>query len=105
MCARYTVTKNPQDLAKRFKVDTVDGQIKLPRYNIAPTQEAPVVYKNSGKRTLTQFRFGLIPSWSKDISIGQKMFNARVETLTEKVSFKKLLKDHRCLVVSDGFYE
>jgi putative SOS response-associated peptidase YedK len=75
-----------------------------PSYNIAPTQEIPVVVNEGGNRLIT-CRWGLIPPWSKDLSIGNRMINARAETLAEKPSFKGPLKKHRCLIVADGFYE
>ena len=76
-----------------------------PRYNIAPTQEAPVIVQANGKRTLELFRWGLIPWWAKDPAIGNRMINARAETLAEKPAFKNLLGKRRCLVLADGFYE
>ena len=76
-----------------------------PRYNIAPTQEAPVIVHANGKRTIELFQWGLISSWAKDPAIGNKMINTRGETIAEKPSFKWLLARHRCLVLADGFYE
>jgi len=85
----------------------LDGQLPLlkPRYNIAPSQEAPVIVNVDGVRSCKLFQWGLIPSWAKDPSIGNKMINARAETLAEKPSFRSLLKNRRCLVLADGFYE
>ncbi len=106
MCARYTLTpKNIEDVKTRFKVQEIQGNLRLGRYNIAPSQDVPVLFNNAGKRALAPFHWGLIPSWTKEASMGTKMINARVETLAEKVSFKRLLKANRCLVISDGFYE
>ena len=76
-----------------------------PRYNIAPTQQAPVVTKREGTSRIEQFRWGLVPFWSRDTSIGARMINARAETLATKPSFNDLLKNHRCLVLASGFYE
>ena len=77
-----------------------------PRYNIAPTQAvATVVTENDGSRVLRLMRWGLIPAWAKDPSIGSRMINARSETLAEKPSYRNALKRRRCLVVADGFYE
>jgi putative SOS response-associated peptidase YedK len=85
----------------------VDSEISLlkPRYNIAPSQEAPVIVQADGKRTIELFERGLILSWAKDPAIGNKMINARAETLAEKPSFKRLLKGRRCLVLAYGFFE
>ncbi len=76
-----------------------------PRYNIAPSQVAPVIVNIDGTRVLDLYRWGLIPSWSKDMKIGNKMINARCETVGEKPSFRRLVNKRRCLVLADGFYE
>jgi len=75
-----------------------------PRYNVAPTQDVVTVI-NNGSRHLEMLRWGLIPTWAKDESVGSRMINARAETLAEKSSFKRLLHNRRCLIVADGFYE
>src|SRR5690606_19827652 len=78
-----------------------------PCYNVAPTQYAPVVRfsKSKGRSELTLMRWGLIPFWAKDIEIGNKLINARAETLAEKPSFRGALKYRRCIIPADGFYE
>ena len=77
-----------------------------PRFNIAPTQAVPVVRAGAdGRREWAHCRWGLIPSWAKDLKIGARMINARSETAADKPSFKKALASRRCLVPSDGFYE
>jgi putative SOS response-associated peptidase YedK len=103
MCGRYTQTTDLETLKKRFGF-VVSGVRLEPRYNIAPSQEAPVVVREDEK-ILKIMRWGLVPYWAKDESIGYKMINARAETLTQKPSFKKSLKEKRCLVLADGFYE
>jgi len=75
-----------------------------PRYNIAPGQELPVVVAEDS-RVLKLMRWGLVPGWAKDVSIGYKMINARAETISEKPSFKKPFREERCLIPADGFYE
>ncbi len=75
-----------------------------PRYNIAPTQDVTAVL-DDGEPRLEMLRWGLIPSWAKEESIGARMINARAETLAEKASFKRLLHARRCLILADGFYE
>src|SRR5512143_1448052 len=78
-----------------------------PRYNIAPSQEVPAVIQNreTGGREFRPFRWGLIPSWAKDPTIGNRMINARAETLAEKPAFRGSYKYKRCLIPADGFYE
>ncbi len=103
MCGRYTQTASPEALMLRFGFQSQEVLLK-PRYNMAPGQIAPVIVNEDGK-TLQMFQWGLVPSWAKDPSIGNRMINARAETLAEKASFKRLLPARRCLVLADGFYE
>ncbi len=104
MCGRYELHTHPAALALAFG-------LKYPpalsaRYNIAPTQEVPVVrVSQAGERELAQVRWGLVPRWAKDPSIGARMINARAETLADKPSFRTALKKHRVLLPADGFYE
>ncbi len=104
MCGRYSLTQGVEVLQLRFAFMEEDFDLK-PRYNIAPSQNAPVVMVEDEGRRLRMMRWGLVPSWAKEASIGNKMINARSETLAEKPSFKKSLKQRRCLVLADGFYE
>ena len=76
-----------------------------PRYNVAPTQDVPAVRLRAGARELALLRWGLIPAWAKDPSIGLRMINARAETVAEKPSFRSALAKRRCLIVADGFFE
>ena len=103
MCGRYTQTQAGPILLSRFRLEERVLDLN-PRYNIAPGQEAPVVVREAAK-TQTTMRWGLVPSWAKDPAIGNKMINARAETITEKPSFKRLIERRRCLVLADGFYE
>ncbi|MCZ6905774.1 MAG: SOS response-associated peptidase [Deltaproteobacteria bacterium] len=103
MCGRYTQTASPENLMFRFGL-TDQGFTVQPRYNLAPGQDAPTVI-SEGPRVLRMMHWGLVPSWAKDASIGNRMINARAETLTEKRTFKALLDRKRCLVLADGFYE
>ena len=104
MCGRFTYAKEFREIRIRYNVDR-DFPLFRPRYNIAPGQEVAVVFNRDGGRSLGMMHWGLIPSWAKDPSIGNKMINARAETLSEKPSFKRLIAKRRCLVLSDGFYE
>lgn len=93
-------------LANLFKVKIEDIFFDIkPNYNIAPGQDIVIVIKDQGKNRLILSRWGFIPSWSKDPSIGYKMINARSETITEKSAFKTSFEKSRCLIVADGFYE
>ena len=102
MCGRFTLKVDIERIAKTFGVEPTLNTVK--RYNIAPTQNVVSVMRN-GETHLAELRWGLIPSWAKDESIGSRMINARAESLAEKPSFKGLLRSKRCLIVADGFYE
>ena len=104
MCGRFVQYTLFPLLEKEFKLKFGADVPLRQSYNIAPTQDVPVVVNEDGNR-LTLCRWGLIPPWSKDASIGSRMINARAETVADKPSFKGPLKKHRCLVVADGFYE
>jgi putative SOS response-associated peptidase YedK len=102
MCGRFTLDPTTK-FFERFKIDNrLDGLTA--RYNIAPSQDVPVIVHNSPNR-IVMMRWGLIPHWAKDESIGYKMINAKAETITEKPSFRNLLPSKRCIVPASGFYE
>ena len=103
MCGRFTLTVDPAELKDAFG-DFVFPQQFAPRYNIAPTQPVLAI-PNDAKNTADFFLWGLIPSWAKDPSIGNKLINARGETIAEKPSFRGSFKYKRCLILTDGFYE
>lgn len=105
MCGRYTLTYDIRDIAKAFHLAVAPSVQAEPRYNIAPTQNVVAVLEEDNQPQLELLRWGLIPSWAKEESVGSKMINARSETLAEKPSFKRLLHSRRCLIVADGFYE
>jgi putative SOS response-associated peptidase YedK len=103
MCGRFTLTADVSTLQESFPfVEMPQGM--QPHYNIAPTQPVAVV-PNDGRNRLDFFIWGLIPSWAKDPSIGNRLINARAETLQEKPSFRTAFRRRRCLVLADGFYE
>jgi putative SOS response-associated peptidase YedK len=105
MCGRYTIAVEQKVLEKRFGVEQYGGKHKH-RYNVAPTQDNPVVLiQEQGKRIMVPMKWGMIPSWAKDESIGNRMINARIETITQKPSFKSAFFKRRCLIPSDGYYE
>ncbi len=103
MCGRYTLTADADAIQLAFNLETVSDQLQ-PRYNIAPSQAVPII-TNEKSHELTYVKWGLVPSWAKDPSVGYKMINARSETASEKPSFRSAFKRRRCLIPSDGFYE
>jgi putative SOS response-associated peptidase YedK len=103
MCGRFALSATKKTLVDFFELDEVPADYHE-RYNIAPKQPV-VVLSDRLVRRLDYFRWGLIPSWAKDESIGFKMINARAETLTEKPSFRAAFRKRRCLIIADGFYE
>lgn len=103
MCGRYTLKTEPRLLAEQFALATIPALEA--RYNIAPTQDVPVVRTTADGRQLALLRWGLIPGWASDPSIGARMINARSETVAEKPAFRTAFKQRRCLVLADGFYE
>ena len=103
MCGRFTLTATTTTLTETFPGLELADQPN-PRYNITPTQEVAVVANNNPVK-IEFFRWGLIPSWAKDPAIGNRMINARSETLAEKPSFRTAYKRRRCLILADGYYE
>ena len=104
MCGRYSLTTPVDHLIDVFDVPPVTFDYR-PRYNIAPTQDVPVVASGERGTRLGLFRWGLVPVWADDLSIGSRMINARAETLLAKPAFKRAAVSRRCLVPADGFYE
>ncbi|MEU7883130.1 SOS response-associated peptidase [Microbispora bryophytorum] len=123
MCGRYASARKKQELLEEFQVeldgvpDQVPGGELRPDYNVAPTKNVYAVMcrvpKDDGGespgdepvRQLRVVRWGLVPSWAKDPSVGSRMINARVETVAEKPSYRRALKSRRCLIPADGYYE
>jgi putative SOS response-associated peptidase YedK len=113
MCGRYASTRADADIAAAFTVAEIDGDPPGPSWNIAPTQHARVVIERAPRenpdaepvRQLRSVKWGLVPSWAKDVKIGSRMINARSETITEKGAFKAAAARRRCLVPADGYFE
>ena len=103
MCGRYLLFATSKEIAEFLGVKDVP-EIE-PRYNIAPTQTAPVVVQDDNQRQLRMMKWGFIPSWSKDPNIGYKTINARSETVAAKQTFRAAIKKRHCLVPASGFYE
>ncbi|MGF1424914.1 SOS response-associated peptidase [Kitasatospora sp. LaBMicrA B282] len=112
MCGRFVSTSSPQDLVAELSVTRWDPAVTLaPDYNVAPTANVWAVLERLDKETgeverqLRALRWGLVPSWAKDPSVGSRMINARVETVHEKPAYRKAFAARRCLLPADGFYE
>ncbi len=112
MCGRYANFLTEQDLIDAFEVAVLSDDARLlpPSWNIAPTQKVPIVVParepaTVGERHLEVARWGLVPSWAKDPSVGSRMFNARSETMAEKPSFRAAFAKRRCLIPASGYYE
>ena len=103
MCGRFALLTHAEALIKRFGVEEVIKRPE-PRYNIAPSQNVAVVVQRE-TRQLTEMRWGLVPIWAKDVSIGNRMINSRAETVAEKPAFRSAFMKRRCLILADGFYE
>jgi putative SOS response-associated peptidase YedK len=103
MCGRFSFSPKEILIEERFDIEIEEG-LYAPRYNCAPSQNLAVL-SNMEPGKLSYFRWGLIPFWAKDMSIGNKMINARAESLLEKPSFRHPFRQRRCLVLSDGFFE
>ena len=105
LCGRYKLAATGDEVAEFFGLG--DAPALTPRYNIAPTQTVPVVRRRPEGAGLEAafMRWGLVPSWAQDLSIGSRMINARAETVAEKPAFRHAVRHRRCLVPADGFYE
>jgi len=110
MCGRFVSTSSPAKLAEQFTVDEVAVANDRPNYNVAPRAKVMIVRERSGDqggegRVLSRVRWGLVPSWAKDPGIGDRLINARAETVAEKPSFRSAFAKRRCIIPVDGFYE
>lgn len=117
MCGRYASSRRPEDLVEEFEIADarIAGPLE-PDYNVAPTKEVYAVVERAprpegdeerepGQRQLRVVRWGLVPSWAKDPSIGNRLINARMETLAEKPAFRRAFAARRCLLPADGYFE
>ncbi len=104
MCGRFARYSLSRELERYFNALPPSFEIQ-PNYNTAPTQEMPVIIQLEDTRHIKKRHWGLVPFWAKDISIGSRMINARIETLSSKPAFKAALKYRRCLIPANGFYE
>jgi putative SOS response-associated peptidase YedK len=105
MCGRFVSASPPDEIAKYFGVEQVSESKLEPSYNVAPTNDIYTVLESGGVRRLAPMHWGLVPIWAKDPKIGNKMINARSETLAEKNAYKHAYSKKRCIIPADGFYE
>ena len=103
MCGRFTLTLDPGEIQELLDLGPFTHIIQ-PRYNIAPSQPIPIV-KDADTRAVELYRWGLVPFWSKDPQIGNRLINARSETAFEKPAYRAAFKCRRCLILADGFFE
>jgi putative SOS response-associated peptidase YedK len=104
MCGRVVQADAPVEVAELVGARQLGLDLK-PRYNVAPTMPLAVVVEREGERVLTTFRWGLIPPWAREARIGQRLINARGETVAEKPAFRAAFRRQRCLVPVDAYYE
>ena len=104
MCGRFAGFTSLEELQTYFPIEVAEIQVQ-PNFNVAPTQEILAIAKHKGKNHLSKYHWGLVPFWSKDVSIGHRLINARSETAAAKPSFRTAFKKRRCLIPSNGFYE
>src|SRR5438067_9991575 len=104
MCGRFGVEQEYIQLALRYQA-TLDAIDPGARFNIAPTQPVAIVREREGERVLTEHRWGLVPPWAKDLSIGSRLINARAETVATLPAFRDALLKQRCIVPASRFYE
>jgi putative SOS response-associated peptidase YedK len=104
MCGRFVRYRNIEELKQFFSIDRAECETTA-NFNVAPSQEILAIVRQVNKNVLDTYHWGLEPSWAKDISIGNKMINARSETVATKPSFRGPCKHRRCLIPADGFYE
>jgi putative SOS response-associated peptidase YedK len=103
MCGRFYLSASPDDIRSAFGLQKKPNH--TPRYNIAPTQTVPVVVETLQGREAVLARWGLVPHWAKEVSIGSRLINARAETVEEKSVFRDAFAERRCIVPADGFFE
>lgn len=104
MCGRFVGYRDVEALRANFPIDRVAADLS-PNYNVVPTQMIPAIVRQDDENVLRTFRWGLVPFWAKDPSIGNRMINARSETVESKPSFRNAFQKRRCLIPADGFYQ
>jgi putative SOS response-associated peptidase YedK len=105
VCGRYVSVSSPSLLATHFGAEEVRTEDVEANYNVTPRAEVPIVAVSRGVRVLDRVRWGLVPFWAKDLSIGDKLINARAETVATKPAYRRAFERRRCIIPADGFYE
>jgi putative SOS response-associated peptidase YedK len=111
MCGRFTLTRSKADIREEYQkrlnrgIKDISKRTHKQSYNITPSQEVAVIYYSGNQLNFDYHQWGLVPRWSKDRKNGNKMINARVETIAEKPSFREAFFKSRCLIIADGYYE
>jgi len=106
VCGRFISRSTPDELVEQFHVDEVAiPDAAEPDYNVAPRAKVMVVRERDHQRVLSRIRWGLVPSWAKEIGIGDRMINARAETVATKPAYRRAFAKRRCIIAADGFYE
>jgi putative SOS response-associated peptidase YedK len=104
MCGRFVAASPPDQIARYFDAEAPEAALE-PSYNVAPTNDVYAVLEDGSTRRVEALHWGLVPRWAKDLSIGNRMINARAETLAEKSAYKGAFQKRRCIIPADGFYE
>lgn len=104
MCGRFTLHTPVHEIVERFSLQELDFQY-APSYNVAPTQQVLTIATNQEARTVSHMRWGLVPEWQKQPQSRPPLLNARLETISDKPTFRRLVNNRRCLIIADGFFE
>jgi putative SOS response-associated peptidase YedK len=104
MCGRFVSSSPPDEIARYFAAEAPEAALE-PSYNVAPTNDVYAVLEDGGVRRVEPLHWGLVPRWAKDPSVGNRMINARAETLATKNAYKHAFARRRCIIPADGFYE
>jgi putative SOS response-associated peptidase YedK len=105
VCGRFTNQITWRELVELYRIHNQPALNLRPRYNVAPSQDIPIVRPVADGREIAVARWGLLPFWAKDLKVGYKMINAKAETVDEKPAYRNAFKSRRCLIPADGFYE
>ena len=105
MCGRYMITSSFEAMARLFEADLAELGPDAARPNVSPTEAVPVVVSHDGDRTIVPMRWGLLPSWYKAAERRPLLINARAEGIADKPAYREAMRERRCLIPADGFYE